>query len=111
MSGVGLHPRVRFVESQMACLRGAMPVTAVYLEAPLSIDFFAASRTKGGGSKSGSPTPKAKTSTPFARRSAARAFMASVTLGATTLRRFARLRGTGDSFRDDTRKYGGSFTY
>src|SRR6478752_4264081 len=80
--------------SQMAFFSGAMPVTAVYFDTPLMADFAAASSTNLGGSKSGSPTPKANTSTPVALSSLARALMARVALGATTLRRFAKAVGT-----------------
>ena len=66
-SGLGRHPRIFSVASQMASLSGGMPVTAVYFEHPASMARLAASRTGLGGSKSGSPTPNAKTSTPRAR--------------------------------------------
>ena len=87
--GSGRQPRAFSVASQMASLSAGMPVTAVYLEQPASMAFFAASRTAAGGSKSGSPTPNANTSTPRARSSIARAFIASVMLGATALNREA----------------------
>src|SRR5258708_2840188 len=78
----------------MPSLSAGMPVTAVYLEHPLSIAALAASRTGCGGSKSGSPTPNANTSTPRALRSSARAFIARVMLGATALNREANCRDT-----------------
>src|SRR4051812_31969681 len=92
--GFGVHPRTAVVRAQIACFSVGMPVTAVYFEQLVSSAFFAASRTNGGGSKSGSPTPNANTSVPFARSSAARAFIARVTLGWTTSRRLARECGT-----------------
>ncbi len=91
----GRQPRERSVASQMASLSAGMPVTAVYFDAPASMARLAASRTCSGGSKSGSPTPNAKTSTPLAFSSRAFEFIASVMLGATTLNRVARVRGTG----------------
>ena len=75
----------------MASFSAGMPVTAVYLEAPSSMAFLAASSTAFGGSKSGSPTPNAKTSTPRDRSSMARAAIASVALGATAFRRDANV--------------------
>jgi len=68
----------------------AMPVTAVYFEVfPASMALLAALNTKLGGSKSGSPTPKLKTSIPRERSSLARALTSKVMLGTITLRRFA----------------------
>src|SRR5687767_2886974 len=51
--------------------------------------FLAASRIANGVSKSGSPTPNAKTRCPASRSFAARAAIAKVALGATAERREA----------------------
>ena len=93
-SSLGAQPRMRCVNSQMAVLSAGMPVTGPYLEAPASMARLAASSTSFGGSKSGSPTPKAKTSTPFALSSRARAFIASVALGWTAFSLDASVLGT-----------------
>ncbi len=100
--GFGVQPRDSAVRAQMACFSDGMPVTAVYFDTPgfpvaTSIAARAASKTNAEGSKSGSPTPNAYTSTPLLRISAARAFMARVTLGWTASRRRARELGMARS--------------
>src|SRR5678816_4850020 len=63
---------------------GTVPSTSVYLVAPASSAFFAASLMFAGVSKSGSPAPKLTTSTPAAFNLAAFADTARVGDGSTT---------------------------
>src|SRR5262245_45313818 len=72
------------IQAATALRRGAVPSTSVYLVAPASSAFLAASLMCAGVSKSGSPAPKLTTSTPAAFSFAALAETARVGDGSTT---------------------------
>jgi len=82
-SGVYESPLSSLSFLAIAARSSGMPAVAVYLVNPWLSASIAASLTKRGVSKSGSPAPKLTTSTPFAASAFALAFSARVGDGLT----------------------------
>ena len=89
--GATSKPWARLNQAATALRSWGVPSTWVYLVAPASSAFLAASLMCTGVSKSGSPAPKLTTSMPLAFSSAALAETFRVMEGSITFNRFASL--------------------
>ena len=87
-------PLSRLNFSLMAARSSGIPELGVYFVKPALSASMAAALMCSGVSKSGSPAPKLKTSTPSARRALALLSIARVSEGVSSLTRVARSMGS-----------------